>query len=114
MIHMDDLLATTDGLHHDDLARWMREALVTPQGEAGQVMFDDPDHARVRLLCTLRYTLEIEDDTLTMVLSLIDQLYATRAQLRALAAAVAAQDERVQQSIVTAIAAAFTSAKIAG
>jgi len=114
MIHMDDLLATTEGLHHDDLARWVRDALVTPQEEAGQLLFADPDRARVRLLCTLRYTLEIEDDTLPIVLSLLDQLYATRAQLRTLAAAVAAQDETVQQRIVTAVGSAFKTSERAG
>jgi len=104
MICADDLLATTLGLDADDLARWIGSALVTPTQEEGEVLFSEPDRARVHLLCTLRYTLEIDDDTLPVVLSLIDQLYATRAQLRALAAAVAAQDAGVQKGIVAALA----------
>ena len=100
MIRTRDLLASTEGLDPDDLVRWIRDALVTPSQEAGEPLFTDPDRARVQLLCTLRYTLEIEEDMLPVVLSLIDQLYATRAQLRALAAAVTAQDAGVQQGIV--------------
>ena len=41
--------------------------------------------ARVRLICTLRYELEIDPDTLLVVLSLVDQLYDTRQRLLSLA-----------------------------
>jgi len=103
MIRLDDIVATIDGLHPDDLDRWIAAALVTPQQDADEVLFAPSDRARVQLLCTLHYTLEIEDDTLPLVLLLIDQLYATRANLHALAAAVAAQDEVVQHRIVAAM-----------
>lgn len=103
MIRMDELLATTADLRPDDLSRWIGAALVTPQAQADETLFTEPDCARVQLLCTLRYTLEIEEDTLPVVVSLIDQLYATRAQLRSLAAAVAAQDASVQVDIVAAL-----------
>ena len=103
MIRMDDLLATTEGLRPDDLDRWIAAALVTPHEEAEESLFTGPDRARVQLLCTLRYTLEIEEDTLPIVLSLMDQLYATRAELRALAAAVAGQEASVQQSVLATL-----------
>ena len=104
MIRTDALLAATHGLDAEDLHRWIAAALVTPDHADGEPQFTDPDRARVDLLCTLRYTLEIEEDTLPVVLSLLDQLYATRAQLRALATAVAAQDARVQQDIMASMA----------
>jgi len=104
MIRLADLVAATDGPQPDDLDRWIAAALVTPLQDADDVVFTDPDQARVQLLCALHYRLEIEDDTLPVVLSLIDQLYQTRAQLRALAAAVAAQDAGVQRGIVSALA----------
>jgi len=105
MIRMDDIVATTDGLHADDLDRWIAAALVTPLHEAGEAVFTPRDCARVDLLCTLHYTLEIEDETLPVVVSLLDQLYRTRRQLHTLAAAVLAQDATVQQDIVAALAA---------
>lgn len=104
MIRTDALLAAIQVLDAEDLHRWIAAALVTPDHADGEPRFTDPDRARVDLLCTLRYTLEIEEDTLPVVLSLLDQLYATRAQLRALAAAVAAQDAGVQREIMQAIA----------
>src|ERR1051326_5285108 len=45
----------------------------------------DMECARVRLICTLRYELEIDPDTLLVVLSLVDQLYDTRQRLLSLA-----------------------------
>ena len=59
--------------------------------------------ARIRLICTLRYELEIDAGTLPVVLSLIDQLYDTRQRLLSLTAAVAAQDKAVQAAIISAI-----------
>jgi chaperone modulatory protein CbpM len=59
--------------------------------------------ARVRLICTLHYELEVETETLPTVLSLIDQLYDTRQRLLSLTAAVAAQDESVQAAILAAL-----------
>ena len=79
------------------------EQLVVPQHEAGTLLFTDMECARVRLICTLRYELEIDVDTLPVVLSLIDQLYDTRQRLLSLTAAVAAQDKNVQAAIIAAI-----------
>jgi chaperone modulatory protein CbpM len=45
-------------------------------------MFSDADLARVRLIVDLRVTLEVEEPTVPLVLALLDQLYATRWQLR--------------------------------
>ena len=59
--------------------------------------------ARVRLICTLHYELEIDPETLPVVLSLVDQLYDTRQRLLSLTAAVAAQDQAVQAAIVAAM-----------
>jgi chaperone modulatory protein CbpM len=61
------------------------------------------DCARVRLICTLHYELEIDLSTLQVVLSLVDQLYDTRQRLLSLAAAVAAQEKNVQESIIAAM-----------
>jgi chaperone modulatory protein CbpM len=51
----------------------------------------------------LHYELEIDADTLPVVLSLIDQLYDTRQKLLALTTAVVAQDQAVQEAIIGAM-----------
>jgi chaperone modulatory protein CbpM len=57
----------------------------------------------VRLICSLRYDMDVEPGTLPVVLSLMDQLYDTRRRLNALGAAVAAQDSAVREAILRLI-----------
>jgi chaperone modulatory protein CbpM len=59
--------------------------------------------ARVRLICELHYDLRIEEDSLSVVLSLMDQLYATRRALAALVSAVEAQPEDVRARIAALV-----------
>ena len=47
--------------------------------------------------------MRIEDETIPMVLSLLDQVYDTRARLRSVLRAVEAQPEPVRRAILTAI-----------
>ena len=103
MMRVDDLVAAISALQRSDLEAWIREELVAPRQEAGTLLFTDMECARVRLICTLHYELEIDADTLPVVLSLVDQLYDTRQRLLSLTAAVAAQDKAVQAAIIAAM-----------
>jgi|SRR5579862_4976288 len=103
MISFDDLVAATPILQRSDLETWIREELVVPRQEAGTLLFGDMECARVRLICMLHYDLEIDRDTLPVILSLVDQLYDTRQRLLSLTAAVAAQDKNVQTAIIAAM-----------
>jgi chaperone modulatory protein CbpM len=83
-----DGLAQLAGLRIGDLERWVELAWVRPDGEPGQWVFREIDVARVRLIVELRDGLHVEEETLPVVLSLMDQLYDTRRQLRLLHRAV--------------------------
>lgn len=63
---------------------------------------DTPWNARVRLICTLTYELDVDDSALPLVLSLLDQLYDTRQRLFSLTRAIKTQDETVQLAIAAA------------
>lgn len=63
-----------------DLAAWVRQQWVKPLREGETWYFDDCDLARLQLICDLR-ELEVGDEALPLVLSLLDQLYATRTAL---------------------------------
>ena len=104
MMRVDDLVAAITALQRRDLEGWIREELVAPRQDAGTLLFSEMECARVRLICTLHYELEIDAGTLPVVLSLIDQLYDTRRRLLSLTAAVAAQDKTVQAAIISAMA----------
>jgi len=103
MMHVDDLIAATSSLRRSDLEAWVRDELIAPQQESGTLLFSDMECARVRLICTLHYELEIDAEVVPVILSLIDQLYETRQRLLSLTAAVAVQDETIQTAILAAI-----------
>ena len=60
MMRVDDLVAAISSLQRSDLEAWIREELVVPRQEAGTLLFTDMECARVRLICTLHYELEID------------------------------------------------------
>ncbi|MES2195698.1 MAG: chaperone modulator CbpM [Pseudomonadota bacterium] len=103
MMAINELLATISTLQRSDLERWISEELVEPQQDEGSLLFSDMECARVRLICTLTYELDIESSTLPVVMSLLDQLYDTRQRLSALTRAVAVQDKAIQAAIVAAM-----------
>ena len=103
MMRVDDLVEAISPLQRSDLEVWIREELVTPRHDDGMLLFTDMECARVRLICTLHYELEIDAETLPVVLSLVDQLYETRQRLLSLTAAVATQDEDTQAAVIAAM-----------
>jgi chaperone modulatory protein CbpM len=103
MIGVDDLVAAIAALQRSDLEAWIEQQFVVPREEGGALVFTDQDCARIRLICTLHYDLEIDADTLPVVMSLVDQLYDTRQRLLSLTAAVATQDKAVQAAIMAAL-----------
>ena len=103
MTRVEEILEQISALQKSDLDIWISEELISPQEEAGALLFSDMECARIRLICTLHYELEIDAETLPLVLSLVDQLYDTRRRLLSLTAAVAAQDKTVKSAILAAI-----------
>jgi chaperone modulatory protein CbpM len=99
MISESELVATIGPLDTETLVRWIDLGWVRPTDARDPRLFDAADVARVHLICELHYELHIEEDSLSVVLSLMDQLYATRRSLSALATAVAAQPEDVRARI---------------
>lgn len=103
MKRVEDLLEQITALQRSDLEAWIREEMITPQDENGTVLFSESECARIRLVCTLHYDLEIDLEALPTVLSLVDELYETRQQLLSLTAAIAAQDKAIQSAILAAL-----------
>lgn len=84
----DEVIATVTRLTRRQLVGFIEEQLVRPErGERGYV-FRRVDIARLELLCDLSQDLELDETALGIVLSLIDQLYAARQDLAAMARAI--------------------------
>jgi chaperone modulatory protein CbpM len=99
MIGERDLIAMIERLELDALRHWIELGWITPEPSDAGFTFDDPDVARVRLICDLCYDLEVGDESMPIILSLIDQLHDTRRALRAFASAVDEQPDEVRARI---------------
>jgi chaperone modulatory protein CbpM len=102
MIDLDRLCATL-GAQATDVHSWIEAGWVQAQGAPERYLFGEMDVARVRLIVELRYELHVEEDTLPLVLSLLDQVYGLRRQLSSLADAVNRQPDEVRKAIAAAM-----------
>jgi len=84
MITLDILYARFTALNPDDLRRWIAEGHVRTDRAADDLVFTEIDVERVRLILELRDLLQVNDEALPIILSLLDQIYELRRRMRAL------------------------------
>ena len=89
MITFDSIKLEILGLDAEELARWIGAELVRADGPPGAWRFEEIDVARIRLILELRHELEVEERSLPIVLSLMDQLYDLRRRMARLNEALA-------------------------
>jgi chaperone modulatory protein CbpM len=82
MITLHRVCQEVPGLTEEVLLHWLEQDWVRPEQQGGEPNFREIDVARVRLIRELHTELEVDEPTLPLVLSLLDQLYAARRQLR--------------------------------
>lgn len=103
MRRLEEAISIVPELSREDVDRWIGEALVEAPQDADDTMLTDTQFARVRLICTLRYDMDVDEEILPIVLDLLDQLHETRQRLHRLSHAVLAQDEGVKTSILEVV-----------
>ncbi|MFP3942530.1 MAG: chaperone modulator CbpM [Alphaproteobacteria bacterium] len=96
------VVRTLGTVSRSELRVWVREGWIAPASGDGGPLFDETDVARIRLVCQLRDDLELNEESVSVVLSLMDQLYGLRRELKALAQAVDRQPEDVRGRIHSA------------
>jgi chaperone modulatory protein CbpM len=96
-------IAVEFGVSAADLTIWIERRWISPSYVEADVFFDEADRARLRMIIEFRRDLEIDDDTMPVVLDLIDRLYATRAQLRAVLEGVATLPSAEQVAVLRRI-----------
>jgi chaperone modulatory protein CbpM len=107
MITEADIVARFEGLQIQALRQWITVGWLKPKPSESGFLFDEIDVARTHLLCDLRFEMDLGDEELTLVLSLLDQLHGTRAMLRAMAAGINDQPMEVREAILSKIGAAL-------
>ena len=84
-----------------ELIQWVELGWVTPERQGrDEPAFSEVDVARVCLICDLRHDLAVEEDTVPLVLSLLDQIYTLRRQMNALTGAIRQQPDEVRDAIL--------------
>lgn len=99
MIGERDLIAMIGQLEAHALRRWIELGWIAPEPSEAGFAFGDIDIARVHFICDLCYDLEVGEETMPIILSLIDQLHDTRRTLRAFASAIDEQPADVRNRI---------------
>ena len=95
----EQVLASVHRLSVRRLRTWVRRGWIRPQAGDGRSVYSEVDIARICLFCELREDLELDEETLSLIVPLIDQIHGLRRQLRNLGRAVEAQPTPVQDQI---------------
>lgn len=103
----DDVIAAIPGLTRTRLVAFIETEVVIPlrreAGTGSTCIFRRIDLARLQLLCDLADDLDLDETTLGVVVTLIDQLHAARQDILAIARAVAAEPPDVRARIGSAV-----------
>lgn len=98
-IREDELVAQIPDVMPARLHRWIRMGWVRPQRVEGLPVYHEVDVARVRLLRDMETGADLDEDTVVLILSLLDQIHGLRHELKSLAAAVDVQPTEIRERI---------------
>ncbi len=94
-----DVVRAVSGLKRAELRRWVAAGWVAPQRRGGEVRYREIDVARLQMIVQIRRDMRIAEEGMELVLSLVDQVYGLRNELRRLGEAIEAQPEPVRRAI---------------
>ncbi len=94
-----EVVRVVSGLRRAELRRWVAAGWVAPRRQDGEPQFRQIDVARLHMIVQIRRDMHIAEDSMPLVLSLVDQVYGLRNELRRLAEAVGAQPDTVRRAI---------------
>ena len=104
MMQYEAVIALFPDLAGSELSRWIDRQWVQPErSEREGWVFYEIDVARIRLIYDLRRTFDMSEELLPIVLSLLDQVYDLRCDLKALTRAVESQPAEIRAAIQAAL-----------
>jgi len=86
------------------IEEWIELQWLKPVQKQNVFYFEEIDVARIHLIYELQYRMTVERDAMPLVLSLLDQLYGTRARLNRLVDAIERQPRDIQADIFSLLA----------
>jgi chaperone modulatory protein CbpM len=104
MMRFEMVVAQFPDLGAPELADWIARGWIVPEGSTrADWAFAEIDVARIRLIRDLRVRMALQEDALTLVLSLLDQVYGLRGTLQAMARALDDQPSPVREAVLSAL-----------
>ena len=102
-MQLSTVLMQFSDLEETELSIWIARGWVQPEPVDAGWEFGEIDVARVRLIHDLRHCMDLGEEAMPVVLSLLDQVYALRTTLRDVLRAVDAQPEPVRSTVLAAL-----------
>src|SRR4051794_13204938 len=107
MIGAEELVRRFAELDRAELARWIERRWIVPEARpvedranGGEIwLFHEVDIARVELILDIRREFTVDEETLSLVLGLLDQVYSLRRQMRRLCGAIEGQPTEIRNAI---------------
>ncbi|HEV2673097.1 MAG TPA: hypothetical protein VGV37_01065 [Aliidongia sp.] len=110
MMKLEAIVTRFPDLEIVELTAWIEQGWIRLESDTPAAwVFDGIDVARIELIYDLRRRLGVQEDTVPMVLSLLDQVYELRATLKAVTGALEHQPAEVRAAVVAALAGADAS-----
>lgn len=106
---LEEVLEIQGRINRPALEAYIAREWVRPRQEGNNWYFQEIDIARLNLICHLTQDIEVNDEGMDIVLSLLDQLYGLRAHIKHITHAIAQQQPEVQAEILTLISQSIQS-----
>ena len=104
MMQLDAVVTLFPDLDPAELTVWIEQRWVQPERAEGERwIFHEIDVARVRLIYDLRREMDTPEETMPLVLFLLDQVYELRCTLKAMTRAIESQPAEVRAAVLGAI-----------
>ena len=104
MMQIQAVIALFPDLQEGELRAWIEQRWVQPEVSLDDgLVFREIDIARVHMIYDLRHRMEVHEETMPLVLSLVDQVYELRRNLKAMTHALDQQSEDVRFAVLRAL-----------
>lgn len=107
MIGVEELIRRFAELDRAELTRWIERRWIVPEARRETDheiwLFHEVDIARVELILDIRREFSPDEETLSLVLGLLDQVYSLRRQMNLLCEAIESQPNEIREAIRGAV-----------
>lgn len=103
IVGLGDLLRTVEGVEAAEVERWVAMGWVVPDRATGELRFTEVDVARVRMIAEIHRDCAVDEETMPVVLGLLDQVYTLRRGLKEILEILAEQPADVREAVAAAL-----------